>query len=350
MAIRTYYISDDNLGLYGKIVATGIDDSVDTFIDTGVQSQYGIVNFSKSYIRNPYCFGDNNIYLYRVAYYDNVSKTFDISELNADINVTISAFGDSLIFADRRKTTGRGPYSVDFSDSFCKTIRKNKYSLYDSTGIGEDLLNKVSLSSDPANISGSFVLPVNKSSIDDYGYDIYMLYSKYEEISGDVFAVIRGDNISAAGKSPFGISGAVFNTTEYGPSFTDVSALQNPVLPDRTMFHLGNLGTRGGDWAIPMISDIRVVTQVQPIVFVDATTTFMPPSMYEFEIDDNNDMYITFNTALTIPEVSFMTIVLLRDDTPEINLKTQNGFTSDGFYLETENISYSVINANYRVR
>ena len=347
MAIRSYYITDDNLGSYGKIIATGINEE-DIFIPTGKRAQYGIVNFSKSYIRNPYYFGNSNINLYRLIY-DDINRLFDIKKLNTNDSVSVSVFDDCLVFADKRSTTGIGPYDADYSSSFCKTMPKNRYFLYNSTGAISENSDQLIIGSSPDGVNDYDVaVPVDQSLSGNYGYDMYLLHCSDEQINGSIFTIIRGDGTAQQGKDPFGTSGASFSVTDYGPFFTDVSSTND--LADRTKFSIGSLNATTGNWASVMGTDIPVVEDVQSIVFVSENADFVPPDEYDFEIEDDGDMFLTFTTALTAAEADDMCIVLVRNDSPDVSVKFPDGFAGNGFYATMKNISYSIVEMNYRSR
>jgi hypothetical protein len=334
-------MTDDNIGSFGKIEATGLMSSGEVFVETNKQAKYGIINFSKSYTRNNYSFGNSDIYLYKLIYNDE-ENTFNIYEVKSGgEQVGISAFGDSIVFCDKRTTTGTAPtYTVDFTNSYCKTIRNN-YKIFDDAGTNEDVLNTLVLGVDSSN---SFIIPIDKSTSYDYGYDMYILYSKYEKIEGEIFAIIRGNGIDFNGKEPFGSQESEFTVEDYGIAFEDVAT-------ERKRFKICNIDNNTGDWSEAVASeDVLSINSIQTIVFLDEDCVFKQPSEYEVEIDDDKNVFIEFDEALSEDEAQNMIVILIRDDSPEIEMKTPDGFASNGFYFEINNIPYPLINANYRVR
>ncbi len=340
MANRRFEKGPSNVEAFGKIIVEGTGSSDHFEVNLGFKPQYGNVSFCKSYTRNPFWFNDFDLNIFRLVQKSD-NESFMIFGLDKFYSSPISAFSDAILFADRRVTTEseNNKFDVSYSDSFCRVINKNSWSFINSCGYGFNTFDSVKL---------NFNLSIDKNFQFNEGYDLYLLVSPNESIFGDIFALIRGNGEESIGKMPFGGEDRFNHPLDFGVFYSDIS--EEFGVDERSMFSVGNLNRTTGDWAnVIGTPQCSLVSIVEPIIFLGEEQKFKSPKEYDFWIEEDGKMFISFASSLSQEEVGQMTIVLVRADLPEIKMKIPGTFTENGFQVEHKNFSYQRMELNYKV-
>jgi len=321
MALRRFHTASSNQETYGKLIVDGLNDNSGTInIEVNYQPQFPLVNFARSYQRNPFWFSKGGLNIYRLVD-SGVSNTYDIYMLNSNSAPAImpNAFSDAVVFADWRVVTDNmGTLTADYSDSFCKTLSKNSWHFASTTS---DEIEQVVL---------DIPVTIDRSVSSGGGYDLYMLISEQESILGDIFAIIR-DN-----KVPFGSNASVWDTpnTVQGIIITDIGNYEANY--DGTNYSLGNISD---DFTLAAVSQI-----VEPVIFTTASSTQVTDG-YQFYIEDDGVLLLDFDSTTN---VSGMCVVLIRADLPLATVKYPSGLHSTSFDVTYDNFPYSRMELNTR--
>jgi hypothetical protein len=336
MSIKRPIISDDSYEVYGKIISEGMGADGEYHIALGIQPQYGIVNFSKSYIRNPYWYGTSNISLYKLVY-DSGDACYMFSDVdNISSLKTVSSFSKFIVFGDLRTTTGVGsPYDVSYNDN-CSTYGINSFQANITTA-DLDIFDSIKILSN---------VGIDKNTI-NIGQDLYVLASETEDIHADICGIIRGDGVTITAKEPHGESGTLFNVIGEGTTITDISEEKGAA--EKSYFLIGDTTIFS-----------PTIEAVEPIVFVGNGTDgviLKESSSYTFYIgeedydydEESTKMYLYFNESLTDDELAQLTVVLVRAQMPDVTIKYPGGFDEDGVYIKHKNFPYAKMELNYRI-
>jgi hypothetical protein len=313
MALRRFHTATSNQETYGKLIVDGMDEQDGTVnIALDYQPQFPLVGFARSYQKNPFWFSKTGLNIYRLVD-SGTPETYDIYQLNSDAAPVVlpNAFSDAIVFADWREVTDvRGTLTADYTNSYCKTLSKNSWHFLSST---DDAIEQVVL---------DLPVTIDRHARNGDGHDLYILISERESILGDIFAIIRDS------KTAYGSSGTTWDTAIQGVVLTDLGS--------STSFSLGNISD---DFA-----SAPATTLVEPVIFTDTAAT-QATSGYNFYIEDNGDMILSFDTA-----TAATCVVLVRADLPLATVKYPGGLHSDGFDVSYENFPYSRMELNTRTK